>query len=109
MNTLGARISDVNQVAQQLLGSDNRSKEQIDQTQNQLNNRYSRQHKEQTDHIQSYHAWSGTDKTITQERLTAHRTNLTQTYTQKKFMKLDNQIIRNGLTLLLPHSSLKVV
>ncbi len=39
MNTLGARISDVNQVAQQLLGSDNRNKEQIDQTQNQLNKR----------------------------------------------------------------------
>lgn len=41
MNTLGARISDVNQVAQQLLGSDNRNKEQINQTQDQLNNRYS--------------------------------------------------------------------
>lgn len=54
MNTLGARISDVNQVAQQLLGSDNRNKEQIDQTQNQLNNRYSHQHKEQIDHTQSY-------------------------------------------------------
>lgn len=41
MNTLGARITDVNQVAQQLLGSDNRNKEQINQTQDQLNNRYS--------------------------------------------------------------------
>jgi hypothetical protein len=39
MNNLGTRISDVNQVAQQLLGSDNRSKEQIHQTQDQLNNR----------------------------------------------------------------------
>uniref|UniRef100_A0A4W5N7B6 Spectrin beta chain n=1 Tax=Hucho hucho TaxID=62062 RepID=A0A4W5N7B6_9TELE len=40
MNNLGTRISDVNQVAQQLLGSDNRSKEQIHQTQDQLNNRW---------------------------------------------------------------------
>lgn len=69
MNTLGTRISDVNQVAQQLLGSDNRNKEQIDQTQNQLNNRYSHQHKELSSYI--------VDKTITKERLTAHRTNLT--------------------------------
>lgn len=41
MNTLGTRITDVNQVAQQLLGSDNRNKEQINQTQDKLNNRYS--------------------------------------------------------------------
>uniref|UniRef100_A0A8K9V702 Spectrin beta chain n=1 Tax=Oncorhynchus mykiss TaxID=8022 RepID=A0A8K9V702_ONCMY len=40
MNNLGTRISDVNQVAQQLLGSDNLSKEQIHQTQDQLNNRW---------------------------------------------------------------------
>uniref|UniRef100_A0A674DG53 Spectrin beta chain n=1 Tax=Salmo trutta TaxID=8032 RepID=A0A674DG53_SALTR len=40
MNNLGTRISDVNQVAQQLLGSDNRSKEQIHQTQDRLNNRW---------------------------------------------------------------------
>ncbi|KAA0717233.1 Spectrin beta chain, non-erythrocytic 1 [Triplophysa tibetana] len=41
MNTLGTRITDVNQVAQQLLGSDNRNKEQINQTQDKLNNRWS--------------------------------------------------------------------
>ncbi|KAJ7996636.1 hypothetical protein DPEC_G00239100 [Dallia pectoralis] len=40
MNNLVTRIADVNQVAQQLLGSDNRSKEQIYQTQEQLNNRW---------------------------------------------------------------------
>ncbi|XP_018607614.1 spectrin beta chain, non-erythrocytic 1-like isoform X2 [Scleropages formosus] len=38
MNNLGTRISDVNQVAQQLLGTDHCSKEQIHQTQAQLNN-----------------------------------------------------------------------
>ncbi|XP_050965123.1 spectrin family protein isoform X1 [Labeo rohita] len=64
MNTLGARITDVNQVAQQLLGSDNRNKEQIDQTQNQLNNRWSdfqslanqrKQALESALNIQNYH------------------------------------------------------
>uniref|UniRef100_A0A8C2I6N9 Spectrin beta chain n=1 Tax=Cyprinus carpio TaxID=7962 RepID=A0A8C2I6N9_CYPCA len=60
MNTLGARITDVNQVAQQLLGSDNRNKEQIDQTQNQLNKRYSlsdqrKQALESALNIQNYH------------------------------------------------------
>uniref|UniRef100_A0A673HML7 Spectrin beta chain n=1 Tax=Sinocyclocheilus rhinocerous TaxID=307959 RepID=A0A673HML7_9TELE len=64
MNTLGARISDVNQVAQQLLGSDNRNKEQIDQTQNQLNKRWSdfqslsdqrKQALESALNIQNYH------------------------------------------------------
>ncbi|KAL4659700.1 spectrin beta chain, non-erythrocytic 1-like isoform X3 [Arapaima gigas] len=38
MNNLGTRITDVNQVAQQLLGTDHCSKEQIHQTQAQLNN-----------------------------------------------------------------------
>uniref|UniRef100_A0A8C2I7X6 Spectrin beta chain n=1 Tax=Cyprinus carpio TaxID=7962 RepID=A0A8C2I7X6_CYPCA len=64
MNTLGARITDVNQVAQQLLGSDNRNKEQIDQTQNQLNKRWSdfqslsdqrKQALESALNIQNYH------------------------------------------------------
>uniref|UniRef100_A0A8C1EAU3 Spectrin beta chain n=1 Tax=Cyprinus carpio carpio TaxID=630221 RepID=A0A8C1EAU3_CYPCA len=64
MNTLGARISDVNQVAQQLLGSDNRNKEQIDQTQDQLNKRWSdfqslanqrKQALESALNIQNYH------------------------------------------------------
>ncbi|XP_066515119.1 spectrin family protein isoform X2 [Hoplias malabaricus] len=41
MNNLGSRITDVNQVAEQLLKSDNRNKEQINQTQDQLNNRWS--------------------------------------------------------------------
>ncbi|XP_023659319.2 spectrin beta chain, non-erythrocytic 1-like isoform X1 [Paramormyrops kingsleyae] len=40
MNNLATRITDVNQVSQQLLGTDNCSKEQIHQTQDQLNNRW---------------------------------------------------------------------
>uniref|UniRef100_A0A667WU90 Spectrin beta chain n=1 Tax=Myripristis murdjan TaxID=586833 RepID=A0A667WU90_9TELE len=40
MNNLGTRVADVNQVAQQLLSSDNCSKDQIHQTQDQLNNRW---------------------------------------------------------------------
>ncbi|XP_030637999.1 spectrin family protein isoform X2 [Chanos chanos] len=40
MNNMGTRINDVNQVAEQLLSSDNRNKEQIIQTQEQLNNRW---------------------------------------------------------------------
>lgn len=44
MNNLGSRIADVNQVAEQLLKSDNRNKEQINQTQDQLNNRYTHTH-----------------------------------------------------------------
>lgn len=39
MNNLGSRVTDVNQVAEQLLDSDNRSKDQIHQTRDQLNNR----------------------------------------------------------------------
>ena len=39
MNNLGPRVTDVNQVAEQLLKSDNRSKDQINHTQDQLNNR----------------------------------------------------------------------
>lgn len=39
MNNLGARVTDVNQVAEQLLSSDNRNKDQIHQTRDQLNNR----------------------------------------------------------------------
>uniref|UniRef100_A0A3Q3NDD0 Spectrin beta chain n=1 Tax=Labrus bergylta TaxID=56723 RepID=A0A3Q3NDD0_9LABR len=40
MNNLGTRVTDVNQVAQQLLSSDNCNKEQIHQTRDQLNNRW---------------------------------------------------------------------
>ncbi|KAM6970759.1 spectrin family protein isoform 1-T1 [Aplochiton taeniatus] len=40
MNNLATRITDVNQVAEQLLGSDDRSKDQVHQTQEQLNNRW---------------------------------------------------------------------
>ncbi|XP_035034567.1 spectrin family protein isoform X2 [Hippoglossus stenolepis] len=40
MNNLGTRVTDVNQVAEQLLSSDNCSKDQIHQTQDQLNNRW---------------------------------------------------------------------
>ncbi|XP_056909733.1 spectrin family protein isoform X4 [Takifugu flavidus] len=40
MNNLGARVTDVNQVAEQLLSSDNRNKDQIHQTRDQLNNRW---------------------------------------------------------------------
>lgn len=39
MNNLGARVTDVNQVAEQLLSSDNRNQDQIHQTRDQLNNR----------------------------------------------------------------------
>ncbi|KAM9728405.1 spectrin family protein isoform 2-T2 [Menidia menidia] len=40
MKNLGTRVTDVNQVAEQLLGSDNSSKDQIHQTKDQLNNRW---------------------------------------------------------------------
>lgn len=39
MNNLGTRVTDVNQVAEQLLSSDNCNKDQIHQTRDQLNNR----------------------------------------------------------------------
>lgn len=39
MNNLGTRVIDVNQVAEQLLSSDNCNKDQIHQTNDQLNNR----------------------------------------------------------------------
>lgn len=39
MNNLSSRVSDVNQVAEQLLSSDNCNKDQIHQTRDQLNNR----------------------------------------------------------------------
>ena len=44
MNNLGSRITDVNQIAEQLLKSDNRNKDQINQTQDQLNNRSGHAH-----------------------------------------------------------------
>ncbi|XP_029303245.1 spectrin family protein isoform X2 [Cottoperca gobio] len=40
MNNLGTRVTDVNQVAEQLLTSDNCSKDQIHQTRDQLHNRW---------------------------------------------------------------------
>ncbi|KAJ8405208.1 hypothetical protein AAFF_G00321990 [Aldrovandia affinis] len=40
MNSLGTRVTDVNQVAEQLLSTDHCSKEQIHQTQDQLNDRW---------------------------------------------------------------------
>ncbi|XP_035999097.1 spectrin family protein isoform X1 [Fundulus heteroclitus] len=40
MNNLGARVTDVNQVAEQLLSSENCNKDQIHQTTDQLNNRW---------------------------------------------------------------------
>ncbi|TMS14199.1 Spectrin beta chain, non-erythrocytic 1 [Larimichthys crocea] len=40
MNNLSSRVSDVNQVAEQLLSSDNCNKDQIHQTRDQLNNRW---------------------------------------------------------------------
>uniref|UniRef100_A0AAR2LG50 Spectrin beta chain n=1 Tax=Pygocentrus nattereri TaxID=42514 RepID=A0AAR2LG50_PYGNA len=64
MNNLGSRITDVNQVAEQLLKSDSRNKEQINQTQDQLNNRWSefqrvadqrKQALESALNIQNYH------------------------------------------------------
>lgn len=39
MNNLGSRVTDVNQVAEQLLSSDNCNKDKIHQTRDQLNNR----------------------------------------------------------------------
>lgn len=42
MNNLGSRVTDVNQVAEQLLSSDNRNKDKIHQTRDQLNNRSER-------------------------------------------------------------------
>lgn len=39
MNNLGTRVTDVNQVAEQLLSSDNCNKDQIHQTRDQLHNR----------------------------------------------------------------------
>uniref|UniRef100_A0AAQ6ADX3 Spectrin beta chain n=1 Tax=Amphiprion ocellaris TaxID=80972 RepID=A0AAQ6ADX3_AMPOC len=40
MNNVGARVTDVNQVAEQLLSSDSCNKDQIHQTKDQLNNRW---------------------------------------------------------------------
>lgn len=45
MNNLGARVTDVNQVAEQLLSSDNCNKDQIHQTRDQLNNRSEQSYK----------------------------------------------------------------
>lgn len=39
MNNLGTRVTDVNQVSEQLLSSDSCNKDQIHQTTDQLNNR----------------------------------------------------------------------
>lgn len=39
MNNVGARVNDVNQVAEQLLNSENCNKDQIHQTKDKLNNR----------------------------------------------------------------------
>lgn len=44
MNNIASRIADVNQVAEQLLNSDNCNKEQINQTHDQLNDRYMHKH-----------------------------------------------------------------
>ncbi|XP_034539393.1 spectrin family protein isoform X3 [Notolabrus celidotus] len=64
MNNLGTRVTDVNQVAQQLLGSDNCNKDQINQTRDQLNNRWTefenlagqkKQGLESALNIQNYH------------------------------------------------------
>ncbi|XP_028321841.1 spectrin family protein isoform X1 [Gouania willdenowi] len=41
MNNIGSRVADVNQVAEQLLSSDNCNKDSIHQTRDQLNNRWS--------------------------------------------------------------------
>uniref|UniRef100_A0A4W6CDA6 Spectrin beta chain n=1 Tax=Lates calcarifer TaxID=8187 RepID=A0A4W6CDA6_LATCA len=64
MNNLGSRVTDVNQVAEQLLSSDNCSKDQIHQTRDQLNNRWAefeqlagqkKQALESALNIQNYH------------------------------------------------------
>uniref|UniRef100_A0A3B4Y2U9 Spectrin beta chain n=1 Tax=Seriola lalandi dorsalis TaxID=1841481 RepID=A0A3B4Y2U9_SERLL len=64
MNNLGTRVTDVNQVAEQLLSSDNCSKDQIHHTRDQLNNRWTefeqlagqkKQALESALNIQNYH------------------------------------------------------
>ncbi|XP_016897058.2 spectrin family protein isoform X2 [Cynoglossus semilaevis] len=64
MNNISAQIADVNQVAEQLLSSDNCSKDQIHQTRDQLNNRWAefeklagqkKQALESALNIQNYH------------------------------------------------------
>lgn len=59
MNNLGARVTDVNQVAEQLLSSDNCNKDQIHQTRDQLNNRSE----------QSYKAYLNSHKYICTQQL----------------------------------------
>lgn len=44
MNNLASRVADVNQVTEQLLKSDNCNKEQINRTQDQLNDRCTHTH-----------------------------------------------------------------
>uniref|UniRef100_W5M2X0 Uncharacterized protein n=1 Tax=Lepisosteus oculatus TaxID=7918 RepID=W5M2X0_LEPOC len=77
MNNLGARISDVNQVSQQLLSTDNCNKEQIHSTQDQLNTRWSefqsladqkKQALESALNIQNYHLECNESRTWMREK-----------------------------------------
>ncbi|XP_056140178.1 spectrin family protein isoform X1 [Lampris incognitus] len=77
MNNLGSRVSDVNLVAQQLLTSDNCNKEQIHQTQDQLNNRWKefqllagqkKQALESALNIQNYHLECNESQTWMREK-----------------------------------------
>ncbi|XP_032433145.1 spectrin family protein isoform X1 [Xiphophorus hellerii] len=77
MNNLGTRVTDVNQVAEQLLSSDNCSKDQIHQTRDQLNNRWKefeklagqkKQALESALNIQNYHLECNESQTWMKEK-----------------------------------------
>uniref|UniRef100_A0A8C6L5I7 Spectrin beta chain n=1 Tax=Nothobranchius furzeri TaxID=105023 RepID=A0A8C6L5I7_NOTFU len=76
MNNVGTRVTDVNQVAEQLLSSDNCSKDQIHQTKDQLNNRsefkqlagQKKQALESALNIQNYHLECNESQTWMKEK-----------------------------------------
>uniref|UniRef100_A0A3B3YUX9 Spectrin beta chain n=1 Tax=Poecilia mexicana TaxID=48701 RepID=A0A3B3YUX9_9TELE len=77
MNNLGIRVTDVNQVAEQLLSSDNCSKDQIHQTRDQLNDRWKefeklagqkKQALESALNIQNYHLECNESQTWMKEK-----------------------------------------
>uniref|UniRef100_A0A8C6L6Y6 Spectrin beta chain n=1 Tax=Nothobranchius furzeri TaxID=105023 RepID=A0A8C6L6Y6_NOTFU len=77
MNNVGTRVTDVNQVAEQLLSSDNCSKDQIHQTKDQLNNRWEefkqlagqkKQALESALNIQNYHLECNESQTWMKEK-----------------------------------------
>uniref|UniRef100_A0A7N6AT12 Spectrin beta chain n=1 Tax=Anabas testudineus TaxID=64144 RepID=A0A7N6AT12_ANATE len=77
MNNLSTRVTDVNQVAEQLLSSDNCNKDQIHQTRDQLNNRWKefeqlagqkKQALESALNIQNYHLECNESQTWMKEK-----------------------------------------